>query len=114
MGGPPVMLATPTANFCTQKWCYVDPCNCTIAATASTTFNHLSSDKMYYSYDACGENDTWTEENTDNVVGGAECEEDECMAASGSSWKNKKCKRECQDADKCDSGCAKKCAGCAC
>lgn len=72
---PPTRLTVPTAAFCEKPWCYVDPCNCdTGDATTSSTFSHLEVGKMYYSYMACGESDSFTTENSDNAVGNAECE----------------------------------------
>jgi len=50
-------------SFCTQKWCYVDPCKCGVKAPPKEAvyFNATMRGKtVYYSYEACGSNDTFT------------------------------------------------------
>jgi len=59
------------ANWCFQKWCYIDPCSCDAPdATKSDYFP----DVMFYSYATCGDKNTYTAlESSSNSVGNAEC-----------------------------------------
>jgi len=59
------------ANWCNQKWCYIDPCNCdAVDATKSDYFP----DTLHYSYATCGDKNTYTAlESSTNTVGNAEC-----------------------------------------
>lgn len=71
---PPTRLTTPSASWCEDPWCYVDPCKCDSSdATTSSTFAHLNVDKMYYSYTTCGASDKFTDSKSENKVGNAEC-----------------------------------------
>ena len=50
-------------SFCADKWCYVDPCKCSVKAPPkeASYFNATMRGKtVYYSYEACGFNDTFT------------------------------------------------------
>merc|ERR1712224_612109 len=69
---PPEEKATADqANWCNQKWCYIDPCNCDAPdATKSDYFP----DTLHYSYATCGDKNTYTAlESSTNTVGNAEC-----------------------------------------
>jgi hypothetical protein len=69
---PPTELATSKqANWCNQKWCYIDPCNCDAPdATKSDYFPAT----LHYSYATCGDKNTYTAlESSTNVVGNSEC-----------------------------------------
>merc|ERR1712039_75482 len=49
----PQQLLQPALSWCTDAWCYVDPCKCDapdVAASAVFAFVH----EMYYSYATCG------------------------------------------------------------
>merc|ERR1719498_69879 len=59
------------ANWCNQKWCYVDECDCD--APDKTNSDYFP-DKLAYSYDTCGDKNTYTAtESATNTVGNAEC-----------------------------------------
>eukprot|EP00746_Dinoflagellata_sp_MGD_P147758 gnl/MRDRNA2_/MRDRNA2_80075_c0_seq1.p1 gnl/MRDRNA2_/MRDRNA2_80075_c0~~gnl/MRDRNA2_/MRDRNA2_80075_c0_seq1.p1 ORF type:complete len:1679 (+),score=385.09 gnl/MRDRNA2_/MRDRNA2_80075_c0_seq1:132-5168(+) len=70
---PPVELnASKQANWCLEKWCYIDPCNCDSVAspTASDYFPEL----LHYSYETCGSKNTYTAAvSSSNTVGNAQC-----------------------------------------
>jgi hypothetical protein len=69
---PPVEKAqSAQANWCNQKWCYIDPCNCDAPdATKSDYFPAT----LHYSYATCGDKNTYTAlESSTNTVGNAEC-----------------------------------------
>jgi len=70
-------------SWCAQKWCYVNPCSCNLAEPPkvgmylpNATFHGLS---LYYSYETCGSEDTFTaEHNPDACVN--QMREEECLA----------------------------------
>jgi hypothetical protein len=78
---PPEEKATANqANWCNQKWCYIDPCKCDASdATKSDYFP----DVLFYSYATCGDKNTYTAlESASNTVGNAECSNKETTAAA--------------------------------
>ena len=54
-GLQPYCAANPP-QFCSQNWCYVNPANCNLTSAASTYFSG-----SYYSYQTCGEANTWSQ-----------------------------------------------------
>jgi len=67
------------ADWCDNKWCYVDPCNCDAAdATKSDYFPN----QLTYSYTTCGDKNTYTAvESSTNTLGNAECSTEETSYA---------------------------------
>jgi len=63
--------ASDQADWCLNKWCYVDPCNCDVAdATKSDYFPG----ELFYSYGTCGDKNTYVATySATNTVGNAEC-----------------------------------------
>lgn len=51
-------------SWCEQRWCYVDPCACNIVAPPKITMYlpkaTFTGKSLYYSYETCGSNDTFT------------------------------------------------------
>lgn len=80
-------------DWCSQAWCYVDPCSCKLATPPKVSSYLPSStyqDKpIYYSYATCGEKDNWTGGNRQACVnqktGGA------CMRYDKCAWTGKEC-----------------------
>lgn len=78
--------STEVPMWCVQKWCYVDPCSCSLAEIpkVSTYMRDASHDgrTIYYSYDTCGSTDYWTaEHNKDaciNQNSSTACVQDGC------------------------------------
>jgi hypothetical protein len=67
----PQELVTPTADWCTQPWCYVDPCKCDAPdVRASSTFSSYG--VMKYSYATCGAVGTYT--SSAEKVGTEDCD----------------------------------------
>lgn len=60
-------------TWCIRRWCFVDPCSCTLASPPSRSkyIPHASVDgkTVYYSYDTCSDDGLWnTENNKDACV----------------------------------------------
>jgi len=47
-------------SYCEASWCYIDPNNCFKPHSASTYFNQPSNNTQYYSYETCGNLDSYT------------------------------------------------------
>lgn len=52
-------------GWCSQQWCYVDPCNCKNVADVPKPSDYLPGAKyqgkpVHYSYATCGGSDSWT------------------------------------------------------
>jgi len=79
---PECQQGANSPSWCAQRWCYVNPCTCDLAEPPkvgmylpNATFNGLS---LYYSYETCGSEDTFTAEyNLDACVN--QMSEDECL-----------------------------------
>jgi hypothetical protein len=71
---PPTAKAiVDQANWCNQKWCYIDPCNCD---APDPTNSDYFPDTLHYSYATCGDKNTYTAlESSTNTVGNAQCAE---------------------------------------
>jgi len=54
-------------EWCTKRWCFVDPCSCPLATPPKTSsylpHARLGGKSVYYSYDTCGAEDVWTAAN---------------------------------------------------
>lgn len=56
----------PKPGWCSQKWCYVDPCKCNLAKPPTAVMNENQNERFqgktaYWSYETCGSTDLWTE-----------------------------------------------------
>jgi hypothetical protein len=60
----------PNADWCSSKWCYVDPCNCKGTAELPKPSVYLrdaeyKGHKIYYSYTTCGSKDSYSAKDSD-------------------------------------------------
>jgi hypothetical protein len=64
---PECKSSAPPA-WCSQAWCYVDPCKCKTGVPPRTTSYipdaNYQGRPVYYSYDTCGAVDSWTSEKS--------------------------------------------------
>eukprot|EP00930_Biecheleria_cincta_P018812 TRINITY_DN1452_c0_g2_i1.p1 TRINITY_DN1452_c0_g2~~TRINITY_DN1452_c0_g2_i1.p1 ORF type:complete len:668 (-),score=215.43 TRINITY_DN1452_c0_g2_i1:49-1848(-) len=81
-------------DFCTKKWCFVDPCSCDIGAlpkVSAALFDvSFAGKKVYYSYETCGDMDVYTS-NFNKVACVIEKSQDACSKKAHCSWKASKC-----------------------
>lgn len=53
-------------EWCGKRWCYVDPCSCDIPTPPKVTMYFpratFTGKSLYYSYETCGDKDTFTKE----------------------------------------------------
>jgi len=73
-------------DWCSQSWCYVDPCSCKLP-TPPKTSNYVPAANyqgkaVYYSYATCGGSDSWSKGRKDACV---------TQKTSGACGKLKKC-----------------------
>lgn len=62
-------------EWCSQPWCFVDPCSCDVAAEPATYLPgaKFQGKPLYYSYSTCGGIDTYNNETgTQNYTGNCE------------------------------------------
>jgi hypothetical protein len=89
--------------WCKEKWCYVDPCTCAGTKVPPKKSVYVEKAKsgghpVYYSYDTCGEKDSWTEANNKKACPNQK-DESSCGGVDGCSWTGKVClKTELADA----------------
>jgi hypothetical protein len=70
---PPVELETGQADWCTQPWCYVDPCACDQADITKSDYFPTT---LHFSYATCGGKNTYSEfMNALDAVGTSSCTE---------------------------------------
>jgi len=82
-----------TPSYCSQKWCYVDPCKCK-SATPPKTSSYLPNEKsqgkpVYFSYTTCGGSDSWTSGNKEACVN--QKTNDDCGKLEKCAWTGKEC-----------------------
>lgn len=65
---PLCQQGTASPPWCKARWCYVDPCSCSLDASPKVTMylpeSSFTGKALYYSYETCGAKDTFT--NTHN------------------------------------------------
>jgi len=87
---PPVEKTEGAADYCTQPWCYVDPCACDeVDITASGYFPQ----PLFFSYSTCGGKNTFSEfTNALAPVGQGGCKEEpaDCKTACPDAFAAKK------------------------
>ena len=54
-------------SYCEAKWCYVDPNNCWKPHSASSFFDQPANSTQYYSYETCGNLDSYSLSEIDSV-----------------------------------------------
>jgi len=81
-------------DWCTQAWCYVDPCKCKLAVSPKTSSylpgSNYQGKPVYYSYAACGGTDSYTSEEHSSA-----CVNQKTASACGQlskcAWNGKEC-----------------------
>jgi len=81
------------APWCEQVWCYVDPCSCAIPVSPKVssymTDATWSGRPVYYSYNTCGGNDTYTKSQENACVN--QQSDEECGNQSRCAWDGQQC-----------------------
>lgn len=83
-------------SWCSQQWCYVDPCKCDIPVipkiSAYLPDSQYQGKPVYYSYSTCGGEDTYTEKHHKKACVNQATEE-ACNGNKKCAWndKQKKC-----------------------
>lgn len=95
-------------DFCTKKWCFVDPCSCDIGkppkVSAALFDVSFAGKKVYYSYETCSDMDVYTSEFNE-VACVNEKSQDACSKKSHCRWTDSKCLgRELVDQAVCGAG----------
>eukprot|EP00930_Biecheleria_cincta_P013634 TRINITY_DN1205_c0_g1_i1.p1 TRINITY_DN1205_c0_g1~~TRINITY_DN1205_c0_g1_i1.p1 ORF type:complete len:592 (+),score=183.89 TRINITY_DN1205_c0_g1_i1:54-1829(+) len=80
-------------DWCKEVWCFVDPCSCAIPVSPKLS-NYMkdatwSGRPVYYSYDTCGGNDTYTGSQENACVN--QQSEIECGKQSRCAWDGQQC-----------------------
>lgn len=82
-------------SWCKAKWCFVDPCSCKLAGDIPPKISSylpeatFTGKSIYYSYETCGEEDEWTQ-NNDKACVNQESKSD-CTALKRCGWTGSKC-----------------------
>jgi len=66
---PDCKTAGAKPGWCSQKWCYVDPCSCNTgvppkAVMMENAFERFQGKTAYFSYETCGGTDLWSANDT--------------------------------------------------
>lgn len=81
-------------SWCTQSWCYVDPCKCDIPVIPKVSGylpdGTYQGKPIYYSYHTCGGVDSWTEKHHKEACVNQKTAED-CTNLEKCSWDGKSC-----------------------
>jgi len=92
-GNHPECSGAQPPSWCSQAWCYVDPCSCKLA-TPPKTSNYAPDANyqgrpLYYSYATCGGSDSWSSGRTDACVN--QKTSGECAQLTKCAWNGKEC-----------------------
>merc|ERR1712083_898540 len=79
---PPEEL-NPAADWCTEKWCYVDPCKCDAPGVTESTAFQSHDQAPSYTYSTCEGTDTWTAEQADKKLGASKCADVDASGVPG-------------------------------
>jgi hypothetical protein len=90
-GNHPECSGGSPPSWCSQAWCYVDPCSCTLS-TPPKTSNYLPSANyqgkpIYYSYATCGGTDSYTAGRKEACVN--QKTESDCAKLDKCGWNGK-------------------------
>jgi len=89
-----VATGGPQPDFCSQKWCYVDPCSCGLDSPPTTSLMLSGATyhgkTLYYSYATCGGEDSFTSSSHATACVNQESESN-CSALSKCAWTGEKC-----------------------
>lgn len=90
----PDCLASEPPSWCTQAWCYVDPCSCGLntppVLSAYLPEAKFQGKPIYYSYATCGSVDMWTKEHHEAACVN-QMSEEACGKLGKCSWTGRKC-----------------------
>lgn len=85
----PSCLGSSPPSFCSQRWCFVDPCNCKMSQVPRTSGYmptvHYQGKPIFYSYETCGSTDSFTPEYYDTACVNQRTQSS-CLALSKCSW----------------------------
>lgn len=86
---------TDRPAWCSQKWCYVDPCTCDLDTPPKVSKYlpgaHFQGIPVYYSYSTCGQVDTWTASHHKSACVNQKTETDCVAHKDRCSWTGGKC-----------------------
>jgi hypothetical protein len=84
-------------SWCDQKWCWVDPCKCSIAVPPKPTMKqnqemgmNYHGKTLYWSYATCGGKDSWSSSGAAEYCA-AKKDEDSCTALKKCTWTGSSC-----------------------
>jgi hypothetical protein len=81
-------------SWCSQSWCYVDPCSCDVGTTPKLTKAmegaSFQGKPLYYSYATCGGSDSWTSKNHKTACVNQKSKKS-CAASKKCAWTGSKC-----------------------
>lgn len=79
-------------QWCTQSWCYVDPCNCNIDVLPKQTKVGIQyqGSAAYWSYKTCGGTDLYTQDMSPDACI-LQKTESECSKSKNCGWDGKQC-----------------------
>jgi len=93
-GMHPECLGTVKPGWCSQEWCYVDPCSCDLDVLPKQTVVGITYQGMpaYWSYNTCGSTDFYSQ----TMVGAADAcvnqkDKATCSKQSKCAWDGKQC-----------------------
>jgi hypothetical protein len=87
----------PGASWCSEKWCYVDPCNCNIDPLPKQS-DYLGDAEyqghsIYFSYVTCGGTDSYSDSSTDSADSREKKIEQSChKAVDAEEWGEEDCR----------------------
>jgi hypothetical protein len=81
--------------WCSQKWCYVDPCKCNLATEPravmdANAYEMFQGKTAFFSYETCGSVDHWTDAHKEEYCH-AYTTEATCGTLDKCMWTGKKC-----------------------
>jgi len=81
-------------SWCSQEWCYVDPCSCHLETPPKTSSylpdSNYQGKPIYYSYSTCGATDSWTATNNKEACVNQKTKGD-CGKLDKCAWDGKRC-----------------------
>lgn len=83
-------------DWCRSKWCYVDPCKCSLAVPPMKTVNAFRTTRdAFWSYATCGSADSFSAESPEACT--AQLSQDACKSTRHCSWE--KVTEQCRNTD---------------
>jgi len=90
-GSHPECKGAVPPQWCSQQWCYVDPCSCDLDVLPKPTSTGVEyqGGSAYWSYATCGGTDFFSEENEDACI--MQKSEGDCGKNPKCAWDGKQC-----------------------